>query len=298
MREFHYRWEWRLESPPEKLWRLVADTNRFNRDAGIPALERGEARPAGRRLLRLSKLGIPIEWEEEPFEWIEPYRFSVVRRYRKGPLAEMRVAVELRPEERGTALVYEVWARPRNMLGLLAVPIEIGRLSKHRFERTLRRYDREAAIPGHPERDDVSLAPGASRRLAAGRDSLLERGVSAELADHLIRMLTRTDDLTVARMRPYALADAWGADRRAVLELFLHATRAGLLELRWDLLCPMCRGPQQRAPRLSEVTPALHCESCAIDFRVDFERSVELSFRPTRAIREVMERASASAGRR
>jgi len=81
MREFHYRWEWRLRSSPERLWPLAADTNSFNRDAGVPALELGEVRPGGRRLLRLSKLGIPIEWEEEPFEWIESHRFSVVRRY-------------------------------------------------------------------------------------------------------------------------------------------------------------------------------------------------------------------------
>src|SRR6266498_1863585 len=114
MREFHYRWEWRLRSTPERLWPLAADTNRFNRDAGIPALEQGEVARGGRRLLRLSKLGIPVEWEEEPFEWIEPHRFSVVRRYSKGPLAEMRVAVELLGDGDGTLIRYEVWARPRN----------------------------------------------------------------------------------------------------------------------------------------------------------------------------------------
>ena len=75
-----------------------------------------------------------------------------------------------------------------------------------------------------------------------------------------------------------------------MLELFLHATRSGLLELRWDLLCPLCRGPQQRAGTLAEVESELHCESCAIDFRADFAQSVELSFRPTAAIREVEER--------
>jgi hypothetical protein len=33
--EFHYKWEWRLRSPPERLWPFVADTNRFNRDTGL-----------------------------------------------------------------------------------------------------------------------------------------------------------------------------------------------------------------------------------------------------------------------
>jgi hypothetical protein len=198
MPEFHYRWEWHLRSSPEALWPLVADTNRFNRDAGVPALDLGEVRPGGRRLLRLAKLGIPIEWEEEPFEWIEPHRFSVVRRYTRGPVAEMRVAVELLPDAGGTLLVYEVWARPRNLLGRASIPIEIGRRSKARFERAFRSYD-----AGEPLRERKSqLAPGGERRLAAGREALQTQGIPGELVPRLAQVLEQADDLTVARLRP------------------------------------------------------------------------------------------------
>jgi class 3 adenylate cyclase len=289
-REFHYRWEWRLRSSPEELWPLVADTNRFNRDAGVPALDEGEVRLGGRRLLRLSKLGLPIEWEEEPFEWIRPHRFSVVRRYVRGPLDEMRVAAELRPEQDGTVVVYEVWARPRNLFGRLAIPLEIGRSSQRRFEEAFRRYDAQSASRRRPLAEKARLAPRARGRLDTGRSALLAGGMEPELADRLTELLERADDLSLGRLRPYALAEAWGAERRPVLELFLHATRCGLLELRWDLLCPLCRGPQQRAGTLAEVETDLHCDSCAIDFRADFARSVELTFRPTAAIREVEER--------
>jgi class 3 adenylate cyclase len=289
MSEHHYCWEWRLRSSPERLWPLVADTNRFNRDAGVPELELGEVRRGGRRLLRLRKLGIPIEWEEEPFEWIEPHRFSVVRRYSKGPLSEMRVAVELVADGPGTLLTYEVWAIPRNVLGRIALPVEIGRRSRARFERAFHDYDERLAAES-PRETQAQLAPGGGRRLATGRETLLAEGLPQELVDRFAGVLERADDFTVARLRPYALADAWGAERRGVLELFLHATRAGLVEFRWDLLCPLCRGPQQRAETLREIEPHQHCDSCAIDFRIEFERSVELTFRPARAIREVVER--------
>jgi len=70
--EFHYRWEFDLKSSPEQLWPLVADTNRFNRDTGVPAIETLPAKNKGlknaRRRLRLSAFGIPVEWEEQPFE--------------------------------------------------------------------------------------------------------------------------------------------------------------------------------------------------------------------------------------
>ncbi len=72
-----------------------------------------------------------------------------------------------------------------------------------------------------------------------------------------------------------------------MLELCLRATRAGLLDLHWDLLCPRCRGPQETAPRLADVDPDVHCDGCGIDFRADFDRSVELAFRPSPAIRVV-----------
>jgi hypothetical protein len=65
MREFHYRWEFDLESSPEQLWPLVSDTNRFNHDTGVPAVEMVDAQAGrnARRRLRLSAFGIPVEWE-------------------------------------------------------------------------------------------------------------------------------------------------------------------------------------------------------------------------------------------
>ncbi len=133
-REFHYRWEYDHKASPEQLWPLVADTNRFNRDTGVPEVQVSEddreAKSNGVRRLSLSKFGLRVEWEEEPFEWIRPYRFAVVRRYLKGPVAQMRVQAELKPMEAGgTHLVYEVWAQPKSALGLTAIPLQIGLLA-------------------------------------------------------------------------------------------------------------------------------------------------------------------------
>ena len=53
--EFHYSWEWRLRSTPEQLWPFVTDTNRFNRDVGLPAVHHAddETRENARQNLRL-----------------------------------------------------------------------------------------------------------------------------------------------------------------------------------------------------------------------------------------------------
>src|SRR2546430_1337504 len=145
MREFHYRWEFNLESSPAQIWPLVADTNRFNRDTGVPTLEAvslPNISNNARRRMRLSAFGIPVEWEEQPFEWVRPHRFGVVRRYSKGPMSELRVRVELlarAADERngqsttGSKLIYEVAATPKNFIGLLAIPIQIGLISARNF---------------------------------------------------------------------------------------------------------------------------------------------------------------------
>ena len=294
-REFHYRWEYDLSASPQALWPFVADTNRFNRDAGLPDVASVEAESAPgkikRRRLRLSKLGVGVEWEEEPFEWIRPYRFGVVRRYKTGPVAEARVTAEMREREGGgTHLVYQVWATPRGALGRAVIPVQVGRVSRRKFAQVIRRYDAQAARGGEQQN---GTAPGARLALKeralldSQRRKLLDGGEDAELVSRLVETVEAGDELTLARLRPYALADSWGVMRRDVLELCLKATRAGLLDLRWELLCPLCRGAKQSASTLRDVQANLHCESCNIAFAVNFDRSVEVVFRPNQALRRV-----------
>ena len=289
--EFHYRWQWKLQSSPEALWPLVADTNRFNRDTGLPSLERRNAPDEplvnARRRLRIFRLGVPVEWEEEPFEWVRPYKFGVRRHYLSGPVESMETLTELSPtDDGGTHLVYSVWARPRNILGLIAIPAQIGILSARTFAATFHRYDRLAMRQPTQltTREKADFAPGGRFRLERIRDRMIEDGARPEIADALVDTIEHGDKLELARMRPYQLADQWGLPRQAVLEHFLLATRHGMFELEWDLLCPLCRGTKVTAPTLGNILNQVHCETCNIDFSANFERSVELTFHPNPAI--------------
>jgi class 3 adenylate cyclase len=289
--EFHYRREFDLRSSPEAIWPLVSDTNRFNRDTGVPAVNRvhDASLHNARQRLRLTRFGVPIEWEEEPFEWVRPSRFGVRRRYRTGPVAEMRILAEVSPRGAGGShLVYQVWARARGALGLLAIPAQVGILSRRTFRRAFRRYDAMAAASGR--RIEVRVAhlteSGRERQTKLTKE-LLAEGASAELVGRLAETIEHADELEVSRLRPYALADAWGAPRREVLELCLLATRLGLLELRWDVMCPLCRGAKQTFSSLDELESQVHCDVCQIDFAVNLDRFVEVTFRPNAAVRDV-----------
>src|SRR5688500_15803891 len=125
-KEFYHRWQWQLKSSPEAQWPLISDSNRTDDDSRLPSLDRLPGpRPdlPGANRVRFYLFGVPLEWEEEPFEWVRPPRFGVTRRYSRGPIAEMRVLIELAPAHPlpsleasggGTLLTYHVWVRPKN----------------------------------------------------------------------------------------------------------------------------------------------------------------------------------------
>ena len=112
-----------------------------------------------------------------------------------------------------------------------------------------------------------------------------------QVADHQgrvgPRILDRADELSLQRIRPYALADHWQADRRLVLEMFLRATRFGILDMSWDLLCPSCRGAAEGHSNLGDVRSTSHCETCQIDFTVNFDHNIEVIFKPNPSVRGV-----------
>ncbi len=290
--ELHYQWVYDLKSTPEKLWPFVADTNRFNRDTNVPAVE---AEPTRRRLrnarrqVRLSILGMPVEWEEQPFEWIRPSRFGVKRTYSKGPVAEMKALAELIPQaDGGTRFTYEVAVRPKSLLGFIVIPIQVGILGSRRFRQAFKRYDELALVEASPAelQSAPALSAAACSRLATIRERLLaDADADATTVEQLVEFIQQGDDFALTRIKPYELADAWKLPRRVVLETCLRATRVGLLDLQWDLLCPLCRGPQESSSSLKDIDAEVHCETCRIDFTVNFDRFVELTFRPNASIR-------------
>ena len=300
LREYHKRWEFDLKSSPEKLWPFVADTNRFNRDTGVPEIQVDPARKQSRnarRKIKLSLYGFPVEWEEQPFEWVKPSRFGVERVYSRGPLARLKLLVQLTPKPTGgTHLIYELWSTPRNVAGAVAIPTQLNLVVARRFREAIQKYDESAF-----NSDAVETAqPHTSQslfdlpRLASLGQKLLADLETAELpeqkraiARQLIEFLEHADDLAVTRIRPYQLADDWQESRRDVLEVCLRATRIGLLDFQWDLLCPLCRGPKQSSQSLKDIETDLHCATCRIDFKVNFDRYVELTFRPNPAVRKV-----------
>jgi class 3 adenylate cyclase len=285
-----YEWSWQLGHPPDRVWPLVSDTQRVNRAMGFTPWRYRTVRDGeGRRRLRgsLQHLGQTIEWDEDPFEWEAPHTFGVNRRYLNGPLASVRSLVTLAPSGGGTRLTHRVTVTPRGMVGSLFARFNLGPGLRRDFDRTYQWIDGHLSgqnpLPYPPRR--IVSGPGADDLIRLARAELVKRRLVPAWVDRLIKTLRTASDRDLQRMRPYALARSWGAPPDEVLRLFLHATRAGLLTLTWDVICPLCRGAKERVDDLRRLATEAHCEACEVRIGAHFDKSVEVTFSPTPAVR-------------
>lgn len=292
----HYRWTWRFDVTPDRLWPFVADVDRFDRDIGLPAVIAAPGNgPDDPVIVSRAKGG--HEYVQQPYEWLAPERFAVSATFPKGPLAALVCRCTLTPVGRTqTEVVYEVEATPRTNLSRWLIDLQFGKVLAKRIDTAYRRYatlavgmsaDAASAARAISSGGNVHWADGGFARLQTLSRGLTNFGVDEGLVERFVEYLATADDLAVGRIRPYELAAAWGLPRPQVLELFLQATRVGILELRWDILCPLCQGAKSSARSLAQLEGEVHCDTCNVDYRANFATSVEVTFRPAPTIRTV-----------
>lgn len=286
--------EWEFAHPPEAVWPLLADTARFNEAAGLPkyAVRRDEQADGSVRFFAESRIGpFDLAWEEIPVEWVMDRWFRHERRFSRGPLARLVATAELRPGPAGCICRYTLEAEPAGLAGRLLLAAGFLRKSEQGLGRLVDGVREHLA-----GRRPVAFEP-ARPPLDAARRQRLERLVQAVeasgnghgLAGRLATLVSGGQDADVERIRPRALARRWEVPERAAIELCLQAVRAGMLESRWDILCPRCRGAQLTATALDRLPTQAHCESCNIGYDRDFAQNVELSFHPAPSVRPVMD---------
>lgn len=264
----------------QELWALLADTDGLNRELKLPPV-RFDIRPRleGGSYLRGEAvfLGNKFQYDEEPYCWVQAIRWSVRRMVERGPLRSVRPGVELAETPDGTEVTVWFEAEPRNAA---AIPVahaivDASTKSMARACQTFAAYLAKKAKTPYPRRS--LMAPLDEERLGyrLTRISEADRGG----VDLLIEFLRSAPLEEVMEFRPYELATRSGVERRAVLVTCLHAVRAGILELRWRILCPLCRAPGTGTEHLTDLSHGdAHCPSCNIKFGPEFDRSVEVCF--------------------
>ena len=122
-----------------------------------------------------------------------------------------------------------------------------------------------------------------SAKLDELADRLPER---RDALDTLATFIRTADDRELVRINPIRFAVEHGCDEAAVIELFLHARRAGLLQMEWHYVCPGCGDIVESFQSLTSATAHYFCQICSADRDADLSDFVEVTFNVSKEIRE------------
>lgn len=296
MRRLQHGFSFDFAGSPDLVWQALGDTARLNEAAGVPRhritetpQDDGTVRFFGTAQIRPFRVPVTLAWEEVPVEWVDGDWYRHTRRYLRGPVREMTSTLRLETEGGQTRGHFAIETVPRHTAGRLAVSKMLFPATEKSFRKLFAQADQwaqgESARPFTaktaqitPEQKDRAEALG--RRLDASPHG---HGLGTRLAD----LLMTAPDSELFRIRPLALAKLWREPAHRIIELCLQAVHDGLLELRWDLLCPRCRGAKLRADALDRLPTEAHCPSCNVGYGRDFARNVEVTFRPAGTVRTV-----------
>ncbi|HEY5038249.1 MAG TPA: DUF5939 domain-containing protein, partial [bacterium] len=283
----HFFWKFDLPVSVEKLWPYLADLSTFNKRVGLGEMKFTEKN--GRLQGFAVNVGTKMVWEEIPWEWEYGKEFSHARVYSQGLPYYMRARYLFEEPKPGQTrlTVYLSWI-PRGLKARLLINIGLKQI-KTGYGKALKEIVQaiQRQEPSLPPAPAIKLSPAVRERLNNLQKSLVEAGIKPALADQMIRYVETAPDETLYRIRVKLLAREWRVREKELLEVFLQATRRGLFNLTWDVICPHCRGVRDEIQTLGQVPKRGNCEVCKINFDATSMNSLEVTFHVNPSIRKV-----------
>ncbi|HNY10662.1 MAG TPA: DUF5939 domain-containing protein [Candidatus Wallbacteria bacterium] len=101
------------------------------------------------------------------------------------------------------------------------------------------------------------------------------------------KILASEKDFDCYKINAFRVAFDAGVENSDMLRAFLYATKLGLFDLNWDIHCPSCHGIPDYHKHLMGLKKTAHCDLCAINWDLDFEEQVEVTFTVNPDIRKI-----------
>src|SRR4051794_39315294 len=90
METIRFNLTYHLPAPVERVWPILADTERLNRKVGLPptVVRAQGGAPVRAARVRARMAGMLLEWDEDPFDFVEDQFYWVRRRILRGPIRQ------------------------------------------------------------------------------------------------------------------------------------------------------------------------------------------------------------------
>src|SRR3954463_5571760 len=118
--------------------------------------------------------------------------------------------------------------------------------------------------------------------------SVLKQTADPAVADAILRLIERGKDHELNRVNVLDFAKKNGLDEERVISGFLHASRLGLFDLTWNVLCPGCGGglDGHNTPK-SPPPDDYNCALCAAGYEASVDEQVEVAFTVSPRVRRI-----------
>ena len=117
---------------------------------------------------------------------------------------------------------------------------------------------------------------------------LLRQSANPAVATSIKDLVEAGSDRDLNRINPLAFAATRGAAEGAVISAFLHASRVGLFDLSWNMLCPSCGGVLETGFALKALDRSEYlCSFCGAFHEPVLDNLVEVTFTVNPRVRRI-----------
>ena len=123
---------------------------------------------------------------------------------------------------------------------------------------------------------------------AEGRFAVLRQSADPAAVNAIEQLVREATDRDLNRINVFDFAARYGVAEDRVIAAFLHASRLGLFDMSWNLLCPGCGGVLDANATLKTVRKAVYnCALCAAGYEATLDEMVEVTFTVNPRVRRI-----------
>jgi hypothetical protein len=118
--------------------------------------------------------------------------------------------------------------------------------------------------------------------------SVLKQTADPAVAGAILQLIQDGEDHELNRVNVLDFSKRTGLDEERVISGFLHASRLGLFDLNWNVLCPGCSGVLDAHSSLKSLrSDDYHCGLCACGYQASVDEQVEVAFTVSPRVRRI-----------
>src|SRR3954469_7145012 len=118
--------------------------------------------------------------------------------------------------------------------------------------------------------------------------AVLKQTAAPAVVDAISQLIEKGEDRDLNRINLLDFSARTGLDEEKVISAFLHASRLGLFDLNWNVLCPGCGGVLGAHSTLKSLRhDDYNCAMCAQGYEASIDDRVEVAFTVSPRVRRI-----------